>query len=376
MNRIELKNINEVFHAFRYFMSDSNLFEANKEQLSNLAFIIDANALAAILNFFNEYPATATNRWRSNLLIIRMFALFTYEIVIYLESIGNAREELWDNEEAFAEITKIRNKVHQFKINTFSKNMDHIDKTMGRSRDRLQPHIDMCLEYTEINSVPFLIGTNVNHFHFDEAKKQETVNLMQRVVRTVEKAFLGPCNFKIKPNDIARKAELVQYCYTDIVKASKVKNERLIDRLIFAYDDLSCIVDFFDIAISSEEYLKSSPFLLYFFSKMIAIVLDETYDNISNYINHTKEGEERNLIKTLLSCNKDSSISTYKALRNNIHYKEQNLVNIGTPTEQYDFFKKQISEVFNLLNEIKAILNLNPSRRKIILYKFLAWVQS
>lgn len=376
MNSIELKNINEVFCAYRYLMSDSNIFESNKRQLSKLALLIDANALAVILNFFNEYPETNTNRWRSNLLTIRMFALFTYEIVAYLESLGNTIDELLDDKEVFSEITKIRSKVHQFKPKSFSKNIDHIDKTMGRSRDRLYPHIDICFEYTEINNEPFLIGTNVNQFHFDEAKKQATVNLMQRVIRTIERAFWDSYDFKIKPNDITRKTEWIRYCYTDIVKFSKVKNERLIDRLIAAYDDLACIIDFFSITILTEEYLKESPFLLYFFSKMIAIVLDETYDNINNYIKYAKDSEEKNLIKTLLSCNEKFSLNTYKALRNNLHYMEQNLVNIGTPTEQYEFLKKQILEVFNLLNKIKSILNLNPSRRKILLYKFIAWTQS
>lgn len=220
------------------------------------------------------------------------------------------------------------------------------------------------------------LGTNIYQFHFNEAKEQPTVNLMQRIIRAViNQPFLPSCNFELRRSEIPVKYQWEVYCYTDITKNALLHNPRLIDRLLMTLDDLSCAYEFFTYALLIDSYLIDAPYMMYFLIKSLAIFLDETFDNLNQYIIHSKDIGDKTKLERVM-CHVDKGVIDFcKTLRNNLHYKKQTSLRLGSDQELYQLLIQEIALVKSLLNETQEILNIKPSKAKLSWYRFLRWVQ-
>lgn len=377
--KVTIQSIDELFDAYRLIINDENLCIINQSNLSNFAFQIDSFALATILNYYNIHPDLSKNQnlWKSNLFIIRSFAMVSCEIVKFLTEHNHIDVATFEEPNNLEDIFSLRNKIHQFKYRNFTKTMSNIDLQMGRSRNRLTPHLDLRLEYFTDSGNTKLLGTNIYQFHFGEAKVQPTMTLMQRIIRTVEGLpFFSSNDFKIQRGRVNPKHKWQVYCYTDIISSTKIKNERVLDRVLFAFDDLCCVSQFFSFAILTDEYLREAPYLIFFFCKMIAITLDETFDNFNEYILRSNTDSDGEILKNIMDGIDDEFILYCQSLRNNLHYDKQASLSIGDADELYLFLKKELSIVELVLGRIRSVLNINPTRGKLLFYSFLSWAQN
>lgn len=378
MENIEISNIHDVYTTYCFLLSDRQLCSANQRILSNFAYQIDAYALATFLNFYNAHPDIAESRelWKSNLLMIRMYAIVSSEIVRFLQQNNLLDTDTLEKPNSLDDIFALRNKIHQFRYRDFKNNIKNIDLQMGRSRDKLTPHLDTCLEYLTDKTGTILFGTNVYQFHFGEAKDQTTVDLMQRIIRTIEReSHYAPSDFIIKRNTNLPKYKWEVYCYTDIVKNAYLEQENVIDRVLLAFDDLCCVSEFFKYVILIDDYLIQAPYLLYFLCKISAIILDETFDNFKKYIQHSPSDNDGRILDSIIGGIDQDFFEFCSTLRNNLHYREQRSLYLGTPEELYQTLNVELAVIETLLERIRLELNIAPSKAKLRFYRFLRWVQ-
>lgn len=376
----EIANIDDAFDLYRLLISDPQLCTSNQKILSGLSYQIDAFALARIIDFFNNYANFTKNGgfWKSNLFVIRAFATFSCEIIKFLQENSHIDIKTFDKPNSLEDIFSLRNKIHQFRYGTFSGKIGNIDQAMGRSRDILKPHLDICLEYLKAETDWIFFGTNIYQFHFTEAKDQVAVNLMQKIIRTVERGtpYLSG-DFKLKPCVVLPQYRWEPYCYTDIVKNAPIKNKNVIDRLLLAFDDLCCLLEFFKYTISVDKYLTEAPYLLYFFIKLIVITLDETFDNFIQYTKHgSADDADAILLKTIMEGISDEYIQYCTILRNNLHYENQTSFFLGDSQALYHELENSLSMVEMLYSRILKALNISPSKLRFLTYRFLRWAQS
>lgn len=378
MDKIKIDSFNDIFNLYRYLLTDQDRCDQNATIASNLSYLIDASAMATIIDFYNANPdiGVSGELWKSNLFVIRMYSVVTAEIVKYLEQIGAFNRNAFEEPNSLKQIENLRNKIHQFRHQDFGKNIKTIDDQMGRSRDEYMPRLDICLEYVSEPSGTVFLGTNIYQFHFDEAKEQSTVNLMQRIIRAVmNQPFLPSCNWTLRRSEIPVKYRWEVYCYTDITKNACLHNPRLIDRLLMILDDLSCAYEFFTYTLLIDSYLMDAPYIIYFLIKSLAIFLDETFDNLNQYIIHSEDMEDKSTLERVM-CHVDEGVIAFcKTLRNNLHYKKQDSLHLGSDQELYQLLIQEIELVKNLLNETQEILNIKPSKARLTWYRFLRWVQ-
>lgn len=372
-----IKTIDEAFELFARIISDKEHCEKCNKIASNLAYQIDVYALATILNFFNKNLDMTRSLEQSNLLVIRMYSLVTCELIKYLTNLGVFDIKDYSEPNSFEDIIALRNKIHQFRYRDYERNIQNIDERMGRSRDIFAPHIDICLKYSVKNSQPILMGTNVYQYHFVEAKEQLTVNFMQNIIRTIENLqYYPPVDFEIRKNDNNIKYRWESYCYTDIIKNSKIRSQRVIDRVLLAFDDLCSIYEFFYVTICVDEYIKEAPYLLYYLCKIVAIFLDETFDNFKMYIEHNSDEKDSCILKELLD-EVDCEFREYcRTMRNNLHYGKQEYVYLGNVDDMYDKLKKELDITNSFIDKLREVLNINPSNLKLMTYRLLRWVQT
>lgn len=378
MEQVKFNSFNQVFDTYRFLLEDEQQCISNQTVLSNLSYLIDANAMATIISFYNANFDMGTNGgfWKSNLFTIRMYSVVTAEIVKFLEQSNVFNRKEFEEPNSLKEIESLRNKIHQFRRKDFSKYIKTIDSQMGRSRDKCAPRLDVCLEYISDSSGTTFLETNIYQFHLQEAKVQATVNLMQRIIRTVaDQPFLPQSDFVLKRNTERRKHRWEVYCYTDIVKNAQLQDVRLIDRILMAMDDLSCIYEFFTYMLVVDDYLMDAPYMIYFLNKSIAIFLDETFDNINQYIKYSKSTGDKAALESIMR-NVDQSFIKYCAtLRNNLHYREQVSLHLGTNRELYQLLVQELNIVKEMLFRVQEILNIKPCKARLYYYRFLRWVQ-
>lgn len=199
---------------------------------------------------------------------------------------------------------------------------------------------------------------------------------MQRIIRAVmNQPFLPSCNWTLRRSEIPVKYRWEVYCYTDITKNACLHNPRLIDRLLMILDDLSCAYEFFTYTLLIDSYLMDAPYIIYFLIKSLAIFLDETFDNLNQYIIHSEDMEDKSTLERVM-CHVDEGVIAFcKTLRNNLHYKKQDSLHLGSDQELYQLLIQEIELVKNLLNETQEILNIKPSKARLTWYRFLRWVQ-
>jgi len=370
---IKIKDIGDAFEVYRLLISDDKNQNSNQSLLSKLALQIDSFSLAAIINFYNEFPDLSKKGelWKANLFIIRIFALITSEIIKF------ADEKIFEEIADLKGILNFRNKIHQFRRNDFKYKLDKIDFAMGRSRSNLTPRLDVALEYLSDEKGMTFYGTNIFQFHFVEASEQALVNIMQAIIRTVEEqSTYPPSNFRIKRSHSSPKYRWEVYCYTDIIKNAKFRNQNVLDRVLLAFDDLCCVMEFFKFVIENGRYLIAAPYLLYFLCKIIAIALDETFDNFKNYIKHSPvDDNDAHLLKNFLINIDNDFMAFCQRIRNNLHYQEQTTVMIGTADALYSFLQEELDIVQLLMKRIENSLNINPAKFKLLFYRLLRRVQ-
>lgn len=376
MNDVELKieNINETFELYSLLMNDKQLCKLNQKVLSKFAYQIDAYALATILNFYNSHPELSRSGelWKSNLFIIRIFSLVSAEIMNYFKESGHTLDE----NATINDIYMLRKKIHQFRYGDYRKKIENIDFTMGRSRNILEPHLDMFLEYFTDEAGSNLYGTSIYQYHFTEAKNQAMVNQMQEIIRSIEEESpFPPSDFRIMKSNLSPRYRWEVYCYADILKHTKLQDEKVIDRVIFAFDDLCCVSEFFRFTILNDKYLAYAPYLLFFLCKIVTIILDETFDNFKNYIDRAQNNNDRAILNSILEGIDQEYINQCKAIRNNLHYEEQKPFYIGTAEELYNTLGTALDVTELLLKRIRIALNINPSKRKLRFYRLLRWAQ-
>lgn len=165
------------------------------------------------------------------------------------------------------------------------------------------------------------------------------------------------------------------YCYANIIKRAHFINERVLDRVLLAFDDLCCVSEFFIFTIRVDKYLTEAPYLLFFLCKIVAIILDETFDNFKNYIQQSEEDTDGQLLSKIISDIKPEFFQYCSIMRNNLHYQKQQSVYIGEPEELYQMLKNELSIVNILLERIRKELNIFPSKPRLAFYRFLRWAQ-
>ena len=378
MKNIGLNNIHDVYSVYRFLLEDCHRCSANQKVLSHFAYQIDAYALATLLNFYNTNPDIAVNKelWKSNLFMIRIYAIVSSEIVKFLQQNNLIDADTFEKPNSLDDVFALRNKIHQFRYKDFENNIRNIDLQMGRSRDKLTPRLDICLEYLNDKGRTILFGTNIYQFHFEEAKDQAAVDLMQRIIRTIERQPLyPPSDFIIKRSACLPKYKWEVYCYTDIVKNTHLKNEKVADRVLLAFDDLCCISEFFKYAILIDDYLMQAPYMLYFLCKIVAIILDETFDNFKKYIQRSPSDNDGRILNSIIADTDQDFLEFCSTLRNNLHYREQRSLYLGTPEQLYQTLNTELAVIETLLERIRLALNIVPSKAKLRFYRFLRWVQ-
>ena len=376
IDQFPLKSIDEAFAYFASLISDEKNNINHGEAISHLAYQIDVYALATILNFFNRNVEMTKKLEQANLLIIRMYALVTSEIVKYVTSIGVFDINEYAEPNNYEDIVLLRHKIHQFRYRDFDKYINHIDDKMGRSRNVLKPHIDICIKYNMVEDKSILMGSNVYQYHFEEAQDKNTVNLMQSIIRGIEHMpFYPPASFIIKKSESKVVYRWEPYCYTDIVKNSKITNQRAIDRILLAFDDLCSIKEFFEDTIYVDEYLKKAPYLLFYFCKMVAIFLDETFDNLEKYTKHSDNENDNYVLTPILEIVNDEVREYCRVMRNNLHYGKQEKINLGSVDKMYDMLLLELKITNSLIDELRTVININPSKLRLMIYRFLRWVQ-
>ena len=367
---IKIQNINEAYDVYATLIKNDLTCDSNQKLLSILSVQIDAFSLATILNFFNKYPEFSRNHWQANLLIIRMFAIYVSELVIFLDANRYFDKSSIEQSHSFEDIKLLRNRIHQFRNREYKRKIKYIDQEMGRSRDTHAPHLDICLQYTNHK---LLMGTNVYWFNFPEAKEQITIDLMQQIIRCVEKTSNYPnASFEIHRAKQTVEYKYEPYCYVDIVKSCKLKNKNLVDRLLLAFDDMCSIYDFFVYVVDVSGYLKQAPYITFYFTKMLAIILDETIDNLNNILKYSKNDLDKIIIEDLLSICPSNIEELCKKLRNNLHYERQDSVSFD---DELKLFNNLFTISQELVKRIRNILNINPSKIKLNYYRLLKWLQ-
>ncbi len=371
--KVSIDSINAAYQCYCDLISDEKLCEDNQVILCLFSAQIDAYALATILNFLDNNPETSQEQ-QANLLIIRLGCMVVYEEMKYLEAQNLFHLSDYEKSDSYDSILKIRHKIHQFRKEQFSGNIKEIDGKMGRTRDWLNPCLDICLLYKKDNQGTELQGTNIIQYHFREATDKVMVGFINRIIRIIEEQAPYPlADFKIQRKKVKVKYKWQTYSYTSIMKNSKINNARVLDRVLFAFDDLCMIREFFDVTICLDEYLKTAPYLIYYFSKMVAIFLDETVDNLKSYIMRSDDSDA-GILNTIIEGIDEGLLHKCKILRNNLHYEKQESVNLGDENEIYKFLLQELEVVEVLVDKIRVVLNINPSEYKLIFYNFLLWV--
>ena len=356
---------------YRRLISHEVLCKTNQENLSRLAYQIDAYALAALINFYNRCPELAKSGelWKSNLFVIRTLALIASEVITFFG------KDYFSKVSEVEKVVALRNKMHQFRRVDFKKNVAQIDEGMGRSREQLKPHLDVELEY--LSKKKHFNGTNIFKFRFTEAEEQSTVNIMQQVIRLIErKTPYSISTFEIEKSKMRVGYSWEVYCYTDIVKSARIKNVAVVDRLLLAYDDLCCVWEFLTYAIHVDTYLKDAPYLLFFLCKIVAIVLDETFDNLESYVAHSGSDDgDAHILKNILESVDGDFVESCRVIRNNLHYEKQAMVPVGPPEELYAFLQKEVDIIQGIMGHVGGLLNIKPSKIQLWAYRFFRWVQ-
>jgi len=360
---ISLKNIADTYLFPNKF--------ANTIPRSMQAIIMDIYTLGAMIDFFNEHKETISSK--VHYLIIKNMSITIYEICMFLE----INEKIDDKhfKEFLEHIKEYRHKIHQFRNKDFSFRQQNIDTSMGRSRDKTIPHLDIGLEF---DSKYEYISSNITFFDFDNNHLQQDIHIMQMLIRTIQNdSFKINDSYSILHKAVHHETKIFPYTYTNILKHTKVNNERLLDRLILGSDELGSCILLFKHTIVVTESLKETPHILVTFMKWLSISYNETIDNLQLFIKFSKpEASDHKLIKAIIDKVDNNIIEFSTVCRNNLHYNKQEELKLLDINHLYETFNKFINESIFLKKEFDKLINIKGNKWKLYGNKFLAWAQS
>lgn len=369
-------DISSIFDLFKKLIVQNS--KINTNSVSVLAIIIDCYGLIAILNFFNEYNFNKKSSitYRSHHLIIKSFAIVIDELNKFLGILNpEIKNELLTKMPK--SVKSIRNEVHQFRNRDFLKIINRVDKEMGRSRNKKEPMIDIILHYERIFKNLYFIGTNQFEFINRSERNQNIVDSMQLTLREIEKVT----SLKMDKNLLVISENIPSYkrspySYIGILKLNRHLNERIIDRLLLMLDQVSSVYEFFNYSVSIELYLKKNPFIVFFFRKMVSIVLDETIDNLKNIKEYNRDDSSLvDKLEKVVSHIDEETVEECRNFRNNLHYSYQTSLEIGDTDKSYEKLIKLLEINRVVMRDISSLMNCYPSTVSILTYKLLRFIQ-
>ena len=328
--------------------------------------LLDVSGITILIDFFNN---NKNINWRIHALVIRHMSIVLYEIAIMFDLQEREKEYLKN-------VKNLRHKVHQFDFKKFRKQLERLEKDMGRSREISTPCLDIVIDFQVVNGRRFYFATNIWRYYLKNDRLQELVNEMQKIFRMIDdmskykdtRVPLVKCNNLI---DI----KSYSYCYVDILKSSLIKNTNLLDRIILATDELASLKILLHDTIDYKVMMKNNLHMTYFVCKLMSIIFDETVDNINNFLKYNKCDDALVIIKIFDSIDKNV-IDNAEKFRNNLHYGHFESYGFKSIDEFMQYFVHLIEEIASLHNSLTEILNINPSNFKLQFYRFLRWTQS
>ena len=114
--------------------------------------------------------------------MIRMYAIVSCEIIKFLQQNNLINTSAFEKPNSLDDVFALRNKIHQFRYKDFENNIRNIDLQMGRSRDKLTPRLDICLEYLSDKGGTVLFGTNIQK---SRGRQILRISRISRQTRTV-----------------------------------------------------------------------------------------------------------------------------------------------------------------------------------------------
>lgn len=353
-----------------------------KEQIaSENAIISDIYSIIKIMDFYNEYmlidKQKKLNQYTTTLIVVLMNFIL-YEI-IQCENSKISREE-------HENINKnLRYAVHQFRKNNFNDRDDIIIKNMGISTDELNPMLDFTLYFIKNENEKRFIGTNIweeyviqNNFN-KEITYQKYANMLMNFFTTIYtilvESGLKDDDYKLKKiNKKESKIIYQPYSFVSLIRKSKIVEEKILRRLLIAYSQLATIDTMFKelIDINDNEIINS--YILYFLNKIIAYVLDETYDNIQSYIKNTKDLKIKEDLKNILYTFGKIDCEKNRRLRNNFHYTKQDKV-FSNKEEMLIYLKENLKYTSVIMNQITHLLNIRDRKIIFAFFRLLRWTE-
>lgn len=366
----QVNSIQEEYIRYLRYINDAS-FDCS-EELGGIAYLMDVHGLCNIIDFCNKNKQL---HWRAHVIFVRLMCLVLYEGFKFYDVLSDVKSLVGDE---FTKIKDLRMKVHQFRYRDFKKNLNSIESSMGRSRERLAPMLDMYLEYREVDKSRELFGTNIWLFLLNTEDMQPTVEIMQSYLRKMQKEIPftdGKQEIQcIKSNVVYKK---YSYCYVDIFKECGIESDILIDRLLVSFDELAGIQLLFQDIFEIRELSSSDSYMMFFFVKAISIVYDEAIDNIKGFIaNSDRDSKDVSVMNNLLSHQDTQIIDKATIIRNNLHYSKQKSHKLSDAEEVERYFENILTEVDKLKFSIGEVLRINPSKFRLGYYQFLRWAQT
>lgn len=350
--------------------------ENNKHSIiSILSLLIDVHGVSLLIDFFNSSKEADQ---RANLFVIKILNIVSYESIKFISKLDEKIMLNYTSDETFSNLKDFRHIIHQFEYSKFNKIMKKLNDTTGRSYDKLKPMLDMVVYYQKTGVHYVIEGTNTNLFKFSSPELQEVVNDSQSLIRSLD-ALIGQKKdfFIIKKSNNREKHKTISYSFVDVMKVTKINNKKLLDRLLFALDDLSEIDYFFNNVILVDDYLLEHPHIIYFLLKIIYIQLNETINNLSNFVKNSPiDCDDRKQVELILDKIDLELISRIQVFRNNLHYEKQITLNIGNENDLFIELKDAIHLSEQMKIDINGLVNIRITKKKIAINSFLHWVQS
>lgn len=375
--RIVIDDIDMLFEFYRLMIRDKKNGNTKTESLFSL--VIDCYGALALLNFVNSFGEEIKNKEtiRFEDILVQVFSIIVNESIVYLD-MGNILGASMQTEGSYIKsIFEIRKDIHQFRKANFHKKIEELDISLERSRDYANPALDLAFNFEIMDGIERLIGTNqFQHINVD-AKSRLVVETMQIFLREIEKSVsLKPCGNLIKIIDIKPKYKWESVSYVSIIRKSKVLEEREIDRLLRALDVVAATYEMFEYVIDIDDYLIKTPYLVYFFRKIISIFLDETIDNINNFIKYSDDISKVRIFEKILDGVDEGIIEKCRVLRNNLHYESQVEIEIGDAKQSYDELIWLININMTIMRNISETIEYRPRKITRIMNRVIRWAGS
>ncbi len=356
-----------------------NCFIDNKTVDSWNAMFIDIYSITKILDFYNEYMLENKQR-RLNQHTTTLITVIMNFIVYEIMKCENMKIDTAD----YSEINRnLRHAVHQFKRKNFNDRDIIMTENMGISIDEQKPMLDFILYFMKEDKNKKFIGTNiweqyVTQNNFEEGVTyQQYTNVLMSFFRTIHDKLveegLEDDDYILKKIETSPAKIIEQpYSFVSLIRKSKIKQDKLLKRLLIAYSQLSTIdIIFKDMIDLNDEEIKNS-YIIYFFSKMVAYVLDETYDNIQSYINSTQDIAIKKELETILFLFRNVDCENNRKLRNNFHYIHQDKV-FDTKEEILINVKDNLQYISDVMMQIKEIINIKDRKLTFAFFRLLRW---